>query len=128
MCTDAARSNNMAEYRSTGRELRRSPKGVISGLFLIALAAGGAFFGSRVLTNMVTLEPEDSEEIEIEVPDMPDESEQSSEMDYGFATVRKERIRRGPLMLVNSDVPTEDVEEGLVSVFEQKNEYLAIQN
>lgn len=122
-CGGCAKTD-MAEYRSTGRELRKSPRGLIPGLMLIALAAGGAFFGSKVLNNMVSLEPDDSEEIEIEVPDMPDESQMEDARDYGEATVPKERIRRGPLMIVNSDFPTEDAEEGLVSVFEQKNEYL----
>lgn len=117
----------MAEYRSTGRELRKSPKGVFAGLFLIALAACGAFFGKTALENMVSLEADDSEEVEIEVPSV-ESSEQSDSLDYGFVSYSKERIRRGPLMLVSDDFPTEDAESGIVSVFEQKNEYLTVRD
>ena len=112
--------NAMAEYRSTGRELRKSPKGVIAGLFLIALAAGGAFFGKDVLENMVSLETDDSEEVEIEVPAVEESSEESAAVEYGSVSVPKSEIRRGPLMIINDDFPTEDAETGIVSVYEKK--------
>lgn len=110
----------MAEYRSTGRELRKSPKGVIAGLFLIALAAGGAFFGKDVFEHMVSLEADDSEEIEIEVPAVEEESSEAEAIDYMTVIHPKSEIRRGPLMIVNNDFPTEDATEGIVSVFEKK--------
>ena len=118
----------MAEYRSTGRELRKSPRGLAAGLFLIALTASGALFASSVLNNMVSLEPDDSEEVEILVPDMPEESEESSQIEYGSVRISKERIRRGPLMIISDSFPTEDAEDGLVAVFEQKNEYLTVRD
>lgn len=118
----------MAEYRSTGRELRKSPKGVFAGLFLIALAACGAFFGKTVLENMVSLEPGDSEEIEIDVPSVQEESEDSDATDYGFVSYSKNRIRRGPLMIVSEDFPAEDAEEGIVSVFEKKSDCLFVRD
>lgn len=121
-------TKHMAEYRSTGRELRKSPKGLIVGLFLIALTAAGAFYAGNVLNNMVSLEPDDSDEAEISVPDMSEMSEESSRIEYGSVRISKDRIRRGPLMLVNDSFPTEDAEEGIVSVFEQKNEYLTVRD
>lgn len=114
----------MAEYRSTGRELRKSPRGLVPGIILLVLVTGSAFFGSKVLNNMVSLEEANTPEIEIEVPEISEEAESSNVIDYGSVSVSKQRIRRGPLMLINDDFPTEDAETGIVSVFEQKNEYL----
>ncbi len=118
----------MAEYRSTGRELRKSPRGLVSGIFLMVFVIGSAFFGSKVLNNMVSLEADNSEEVEIEVPEVTDEVESGNEIDYGSVSVSKQRIRRGPLMIVNDDFPTEDAETGIVSVFEQINEYLTVRD
>lgn len=118
---------DMAEYRSTGRELRKSPKGILIGLILIALTAGGAFYARKVLNNLYSLEANDEEQ-DIEVPDVSSETDSEPTIEYGRVLISKQRIRRGPLMLINDSFPTVDAEDGLVSVFEQKNEYLTVRD
>lgn len=114
----------MAEYRSTGRELRKSPSGVFAGLFLLALSIGGCLFVSKVLNNMVSLEPNVSEEVDLEIPDVSSADDSVNRIEYGSVSVSRDRVRRGPLMMINDNFPTKDAETGIVSVFEQKNEYL----
>ena len=55
---------------------------MIAGLFLIALAACGAFFGRNVMQNLVSLEADDSEEVEIEVPSAEESSAVTNQVEY----------------------------------------------
>lgn len=115
----------MAQYRSSGRELRKSPKGLIAGILTAALIVSSAFGIRIVLNNMESLVPEDVAEIEIEVPESePESSEDPDAMQYSLTGFPASKMRHGPLAIINNDFPTVDIEEGIVSVFEQKNEYL----
>lgn len=119
----------MAEYRSTGRELRKSPGNLLAGVLLAVIVVGSAFGISRVLNGMESLLPEQTEEIELEVPEVSEESSEADPMaGYNPVIFERTKIHRGPLVLVNSDYPIEDAEEGIVSVFEQRNEFLAVRD
>ncbi len=121
----------MAEYRSTGRELRKSPKGVIAAIFAILLTAGAAYGASRVLKGMESLETAfDPTDTELSVPELDEESEEESPdgIQYGNAELYVSRIHHGPLTLVNQDYPTEDSDEGLISVFEKKADIVAVRD
>lgn len=121
----------MAEYRSTGKELRKSPKGFIACILALLLMAGGAFGASRILNGMEMLDTgaDTSEEVELLVPG--DESEEESSenaVEYGNAELYVSRIHHGPLILVNNDYPTEDVDEGIISVIEKKSDIVAVRD
>lgn len=119
----------MAQYRSSGRELRKSPKGLIAGILVAAMAISGAFGIRIVLDNMESLVPEPVSEVEIDVPESePDSFEDPNAMQYGLTGFAVEKIRHGPLSIINNDFPTVDIEEGIVSVFEQKNDYLTVRD
>lgn len=121
----------MAEYRSSGKELRKSPSGLIAGILVVVLAIGAAYGVNRVMDGMESLivDPPVSE-AELEVPEpAPDESaEDPDAVKYGGVLFSVEKIHRGPLVLVNNDFPIEDATEGVVSVFEQRNEFLAVRD
>lgn len=119
----------MAEYRSTGKELRRSPSGLIAGVLLAVLVIGAAYGVRRVLNGMVPLTAESSEpEVELEVPEISEVVPPEKPDPYGTFLFAERKIHSGPLVLVNSDYPIEDAEDGVVSVFDQRNEYLAVRD
>ena len=116
---------HMAQYRSSGKELRKSPKGVIAALILVVLLAAGAFGIRMVLNGMESLVPEPVSEAEISVPDSETESsEDPNALKLTTFLYETEKLHHGPLVMINSDFPTTEIETGLVSVFEQKNEYI----
>ena len=82
----------MAQYRSSGKELRKSPKGVIAAMILIVLLAAGAFGIRMVLNGMESLVPEPVSEAEISVPD----SEAESSEDPGVSSDRPDLHGRDP--------------------------------
>lgn len=120
----------MAEYRSTGKELRKSPKGLIAAILAFTLLAGSAYGVSKVLSGMETLLPEVTEpDVELDIPEVEDESSEDPDaVKYGRVIFPEERVHQGSLVLVNRDYPIEDAQEGIVSVFEQRNEYLAVRD
>lgn len=119
----------MAEYRSSGKELRKSPSGLIAGVLLVVLAVGTAYGVRRVLDGMVSLTAESSEpEVELEIPEISEEIPPEEPDPYGTFLFAERKIHSGPLVLVNSDYPIDDAEEGVVSVFEQRNEHLAVRD
>lgn len=123
-------SERMGEYRSaTGKELRKSPKGLIAGVLAAAIAITAALGCRQILNGMETLELESSEESELEVPELNSDTEIEEDlMEYRDALYPIEGIRHGALTLVNNDFPTMDIENGLVSVFENRNEYLGVRD
>ncbi|MBR4200577.1 MAG: M15 family metallopeptidase, partial [Oscillospiraceae bacterium] len=120
----------MAQYRSSGKELRKSPKGVIAAVLAICLAAGGAYGFRRIINGMEPLIADPVvNESELEVPEVSDESsEDPNGIKYGQVLFPEARIHQGSLVLVNRDYPIEDAAEGIVSVFEQRNEFLAVRD
>ncbi|MBR6717807.1 MAG: M15 family metallopeptidase [Oscillospiraceae bacterium] len=117
----------MAAYRSTGKELRKSPKGLIAGILALFLAAGAGYGAKLVLDDMVTLTPADSQEVTISVPDETESlAEESDEIDFGMESLSPDDVRQGPLILVNSDYPTEDATDGLATVFAKKSDIVTV--
>ena len=126
-CTRVRHGNLMANYRSSGRELRKSPKGMIAGLIAAGLLIGGAYGVRRVLTGMHTLIPTDGErsaDHEVVIPGTTQTDDPDS-IRYDFRDIFRSDIGRGELVLVNRDHPVKDVEYGLVNVYETKNEFYA---
>lgn len=123
-------SKCMGEYRSaTGKELRKSPKGMIAGLLAAVIAIGAAVGCRQILNGMEILETESSDEQELEVPELASEPEPEEDlMEYRDALYPIEGIRHGALTVVNNDFPTVDIETGLVSVFDNRNEYLGVRD
>lgn len=121
----------MAEYRSTGKELRKSPKGFIAGILALLLVVGAAFGASRVLNGMEELEtaPNPAEESELDVPAL-DSTEESSEdaIEYGSAELSVSWIRHGALALVNNDYPTEDIDTGIIRVVDKKSDIVSVRD
>ncbi len=116
----------MAEYRSTGRELRKSPRGVIAGVFALVLAAGVFWEGYRIRANMVSLRPDPSAKSQSDVVVPATETTASvDDRNDTILSVSVGDIRKGALILVNDASPTEDMEDGLVSVLDKRNGYLA---
>lgn len=120
----------MAEYRSSGKELRKSPGGLLAGLLLAVLVIGAAYGVRRVLNGMESLTAESSEsEVELEVPEISEEIPLDEPDDkYGSFLFAEGKIHRGPLVLISSDYPIDDMTDGVVSVFEQRNEHLSVRD
>lgn len=122
----------MAEYRSTGKELRKSPKGIIALGILVAVGIVGTYFGTHVwgnirpIVNMDPL-PEESDDTEIIIPTETtappaDQTVFSYQAFFGSDFDGS----KGNLALVNRDHATGDIKEGLVSVYEHRNEHFGV--
>lgn len=123
-----AQKKTMADYRSSGKELRKSPKGMIAGLLSLALVAGFALAVRYVRNSMQSLELTDEERSAADVQ-LPSETETTEDPDrimYESRDVFMTDISRGTLIYVSPDYPIGDQELGLVNVSESKNEYLSV--
>lgn len=123
-----ARINHMAEYRSSGKELRKSPKGLIAGVLTFALVTGAALAYRYVYTNLQPLEsaPVDSA-VDVVIPGMNETTEADpNRIRYENRDIYLSDLSRGALVLVNREHPIEDTEYGLVNVLEEKNNLLTV--
>ena len=121
----------MAEYRSTGRELRKSPKGFIAGILVLLLISGAAFGASRVLKGMEPLENDSAadESSELDIPELNSTEESSEdEPEYGSAELSVEWIHHGALALVNNDFPTNDIDTGIIRVADKKSDIVSVRD
>ncbi len=120
----------MADYRTTGKELRRSPKGAIAAGLTLALVAGAAVGSLYILNGMEPIETqESSSEAELSVPDMTDTQEDENLIIYTYEAKFASDIHSGPLVLVNRSTPLpEDLEDGLVNVYIEKSDVLHVKD
>lgn len=120
----------MAEYRSSGKELRKSPKGLIAGILTVGLLAGGVYAVQRVMSGMQTLVPTEDErsaDHEVVIPGTTEPAD-PSKIQYEYRDIYRSDIGRGDLVLVNADHPISNLEYGLVNVYESKNEFLWVKD
>ena len=120
----------MADYRTTGKELRKSPKGLIAGLIAIVLAAGGCYGVHRIRSSMESLRrdaAEEIEQVEISVPEL-ETTKPAENPDYTTVDVSVAEIRRGPLILVNETFLAEDYDENVVRAYDKRNGYLTVRD
>ena len=105
----------MADYRSTGRELRKSPKGLIALLLLGSILIGGGLYAKKVIDGMQPLDSSensgaaDSSEADIEIL-----SGHSDAVKYEFDKQFSETLSSGPLVLVNRYYSIEDTADNLL--------------
>lgn len=125
-----AQSVNMADYRSTGKELRRSPKGPIAALLGVIIFAGAGYGALKIVEKFQPIEvAQDSSEVDLSVPDVTDTTEERPHTIFVFENHFASEVHQGPLILVNRSTSLpEDYEDGLVSVFAEKNEYLHVKD
>ncbi len=118
----------MAEYRSSGKELRKSPKGLIAGVLALALVAGFAYAVRYVRSGMHSLELTEDERsaAELQLPSETETTADPNRIMYESRDVFQSDMSRGTLVLVTPEYPIEDQELGLVNVAESKNEYLSV--
>lgn len=124
----------MAEYRSSGKELRKSPKGVIAGGILFILVLFGIYGAIRIVGNINPLPtvPQSSVEqqttdVDIPIPSettAPDENKIIFSYEARFLT----DLAKGDLILVNREHETSDLSEGLVSVYEKRNPHYTVRS
>ncbi|MBQ3939964.1 MAG: M15 family metallopeptidase [Oscillospiraceae bacterium] len=116
----------MADYRSTGKELRKSPKGLIAGLIALMLLGLCGYGVYRVAKGMRKLDPLTASGggTEISVPELSEiaGTEPANKIIFGNESVFTSEIHSGPLMLVNRDYATEDISSGLVQMFGKKTD------
>ena len=133
-CTVRKRRNaerNMAEYRSSGKELRRSPKGAIAACLTLLLAAGAALGTLYVMKGIQPIETQtdSSSEAELSVPDMTEPADDENRIIYTYEAMFASDIHSGPLVLVNRSTPLpEDLEDGLVNVYIEKADCLHVKD
>lgn len=118
----------MAEYRSSGKELRRSAKGayaaVLGVLIFCGVGAGALKIAEKMQPIVVT---EESSPADISVPDITDTTDAKPHTIFKYETVFASSVHTGPLILVNSkNALLEDPSDGLVPVFSSKNDYLHV--
>ena len=119
---------NMAAYRSTGKELRKSPKGLIAGFLSFLLTAGAAYGIKRALDGIVPIRTV-SGSAEISVPDLAESNADNSDgLDYGSESLDGSEMHHGPLALISNDYPTEDLTEGVYTVFEKKLDIMTVRD
>lgn len=121
----------MAEYRSSGKELRKSPKGLFAGLFAVLLVALLGYGCWQVARNMVSLEPEPQtlSEPDLVVPiETTQQTEDPNQIIYAYEAAFFNEVHTGSLVLVNSENPIEDIETGLESVYDRKGEHIAVKD
>lgn len=124
----------MAEYRSSGKELRKSPKGMIAGGILFVIAIVGIYFGIRIVQNIHPLTndtqssgEQQTTEIDIPIPSettAPDENK----IIFSYEALFRTDLAKGDLILVNRDYETSDIAEGLVSVYEKRNPHFTVRS
>ena len=115
----------MADYRSTGKELRKSPKGLFAGLIALTLLGVCGYGVYRVAKGMRALEPtaDSASRTEISVPEISDiGTEPADSIIYSYESAFSSEIHSGPLILVNRDFATDDLTEGLLSMFGKKTD------
>ncbi|MCR5306675.1 MAG: M15 family metallopeptidase [Oscillospiraceae bacterium] len=116
----------MADYRSTGKELRKSPKGLIAGLIALTLLGLCGYGVYRVADGMRKLDSltVSGSGTEISVPEFSEiaGTEPESKIIYAYESAFSSEVHSGPLMLVNRDFATEDLESGLISMFSKKTD------
>ena len=115
----------MADYHSTGKELRKSPKGMIAGLIALTLLGISGYGVYRAAMGMRSLDalPVPGSDTEISVPEFSEiGTEPQNRIIFGSETVPASDIHSGMLLLVNRDYATEDITEGLVTLFGKKTE------
>lgn len=120
----------MAVYHTTGKELRKSPKGAIAaGIILILIL--GTLFGIKSikdgLTDIVTETPSETDS-DLSIPSIPDSSSTEDKIIYSYDVRFHDEITQGPLVLVNRTYGIEDTEDGLVSIYENKNEHYMVRD
>lgn len=119
----------MAAYRSTGKELRKSPKGLIAGFLSFLLAAGAAYGIKYVLDSMEPITGSADLSTEISVPDVTESSAaDSAAADYGSQTLAVSEMHHGPLALISEEFPTDDITEGIGPVFDKKLDIIAVRD
>ncbi|MCQ2434402.1 MAG: M15 family metallopeptidase [Oscillospiraceae bacterium] len=122
----------MADYRSTGKELRKSPKGIIALGILVAIGIVGAYFGTRVWGNIRPIVntdplPQQTDDTEIIIPTETtapptDQTVFSYQAFFGSDF----DASKGFLVLVNREFAITDIQEGLVSVYSYRNEHFGV--
>ncbi len=119
----------MADYRSSGKELRKSPRGVIAGVFALILAAGVGYGAFLVHQNLVSLRPDPSvhSESDVIIP-ATETTAQANQQDYVTREFPVSDIKNGALILVNDLYSTEDNEERLAVAADQRNEHLSVRD
>ena len=120
----------MADYRSSGKELRRSPKGAIAAMLAVLMLAGGGAAALKISENLQPVRVlEDSSAADLSVPDITDTTTDKPRTLFIYETKFASDVHNGPLMLVNRSTPLpEDPKEDLVPVFSEKNEYLHVKD
>ena len=119
----------MADYRSTGKELRKSPKGLIAAVLALAVCGAGAWGVYRISQGMEPVRAESSSEAELSVPEQTAApSEADNRILYSSLSVFASDAKRGPLMLINRDFAAVDAEEGIVRVYEKKGEHYGLKD
>ena len=119
----------MAEYRSSGKELRKSPRGVIAGVFALILAAGVGYGAFLVHQNAVSLRPDPAEQSESDLIIPATETTAApNPQEYTTVEMPVSAIKTGALILVNDLYSTEDNEEDLVIAADERNDYLTVRD
>ena len=121
----------MADYRTTGKELRKSPKGLIAGILAVLLLAGGIYGAKYIFDNTELIEDtssaEESSEIDIVIPDETAPVDEDKVI-YSYEALFRTDILKGDLMLVNRDYHTSDTSETLVTYYEKRNEHYSVRD
>lgn len=120
----------MADYRSTGKELRKSPKGLIAGLLALVLAAGGCYGIHRVRSRMESLRRDGEESIgmtEISVPEL-ETTKPAEHPDFTETDIPVAGIKTGSLILVNDTYLTDDNDTNIVRAYDKRNGYLSVRD
>lgn len=126
----------MADYRSTGKELRKSPKGFIALVLIGVLAISGALGVRNVLKDMTPVganssDTDSSSEEDIVIPDINDKSnsvEEPPQIIYSYDAVFRDALSEGALILVNREHSIEDNEDDLLCVYEKRNEHYTVKD
>lgn len=123
--------NHMADYRASGKELRRSPKGLIAALLALALCAGAGFGIYRIRQGITEIErkpQEQSSEAELSLPEVSTVEETEDRIIYQYEAVFASEMHSGPLMNVNRYYSTGDITEGLKKVYDLKNSFYGLRD
>lgn len=120
----------MAVYHTTGKELRKSPKGLLTAGILLLLVFGAVFGAKSIkdgLTDIVTGTASQTDS-ELDIPIVSGISAPENKIIYSYDVRFHDEVSRGALTLVNRTYGIEDIEDGLVSVFENKNEHYLVRD
>ena len=119
----------MAEYRSSGKELRKSPRGVIAGVLALILAAGVGYSGFLVYHNMVSLRPDPAlqEESDVIIP-ATETTAAPNQQDFIMQEFPVSAVKSGALILVNDLYSTEDNDENLAVAADSRNDYFSVRD